>query len=168
MNIDHLDTNGLIWIHGFLIYLICNEKLSNTEKSRGWNQLLVRQLLFRIYPFHLKCCSSYILAPQAPFKVERVKNKKLANEKRLQPRKKRTLRDILQELFHFFTRLFYFWGKFRGGDARNAAIAELKLKAEQSKCFVYILLAYTSTLAHTETYYSQHSKMIFVEHRPRH
>ena len=39
---------------------------------------------------------------------------------------------------------------FTVGDARKAATAELKLKAEQS---IYIIfLAYTSASAHTETY----------------
>ena len=45
--------------------------------------------------------------------------------------------------------------KFPAGGARKAAIAELKLKAEQSKsAFLFILyfLAYIRTLAHTEAY----------------
>ena len=58
------------------------------------------------------------------------------------------LRDILQET------ILLLW-KFPAGDARKAAKAELKLKAEQSKsAFLFMLyfLVYTRTSAHTETY----------------
>ena len=60
---------------------------------RNWNDFIINDIYLkimklvairtiRILSFYLKWCSSYILAPQAPFKVEQKNsNKKLANEK---------------------------------------------------------------------------------------
>ena len=45
---------------------------------------------------------------------------------------------------HFTKNLFYFVEKFPAGDARKAAIAELKLKAEQRKSafpFIYYIFS---------------------------
>ena len=92
----------------------------------------IHQLLVRIFPFHLKWCSSYILASRAPFK---------AKGKNLNWRVRHS------------TRNYSFEKKFPAGDARKAAIAELKLKAEQSKsAFSFIFLTYITTSSHTETY----------------
>ena len=67
----------------------------------------------------------YSLAPQAQFKVEWDNlNEKQENEKWLQPRKKLNIQET-----HAFS-----W------NVRKAAIAELKVKAEQSKsAFSFIL-----------------------------
>ena len=68
-----------------------------------------------------------MLAHQAPLKVERKNsNMKLANEKRLQSRKKLNIKR------HFTRNCSTFEERFPARDTRKVSTAELKLKAEKS------------------------------------